>query len=111
ATVDGPNLWSQLKSTSKKIPIVSGVIRRALHLYREVAHLFRSFKVLQSLDIMIIAGGGQLTELWRGPWSHPYNVLKFSILTKLANKKLLFLNVGAGPLRSGLSKIFVKSSV
>jgi polysaccharide pyruvyl transferase WcaK-like protein len=111
ATADGPNLRSQLKLTSKRIPIVLWAIRRALHLCREMAHLFRSFKVLRSLDIMIIAGGGQLTELWRGPWSHPYNVLKFSILTKLANRRLLFLNVGAGPLRSGLSKIFVKSSV
>ncbi|WP_434557078.1 polysaccharide pyruvyl transferase family protein [Tunturibacter psychrotolerans] len=111
ARVDDPNLWSQLKLTSKRVPIVSGMIKRALHLCREVAHLFRSYKVLRSLDTMIIAGGGQLTELWRGPWSHPYNVLKFSILTKLANRRLLFLNVGAGPLSSNLSKIFVKFAV
>ena len=83
----------------------------ARNLARELAHLGRSFKVLRSLDTLIIAGGGQLCELWRGPWSHPYNVFKFSVLTKLANRKLLFLNVGAGPLNSFLGRAFVKCSV
>jgi hypothetical protein len=69
----------------------------ARNLVRELVRLGRSFKVLRSLDSLIIAGGGQLCELWRGPWSHPYNVFKFSVLTKLANRKLLFLKVGAQP--------------
>ena len=78
---------------------------------RETVHLGRSFKVLRSLDTLIIAGGGQLGELWRGPWAHPYNVFKFCALTKLANRKLVFLNVGAGPLDSSLGKAFVRRSI
>jgi polysaccharide pyruvyl transferase WcaK-like protein len=100
-----------LKLILSKIPVLSWVAKRAWHLVQALAHLARSFTVLKSLDAVIIAGGGQLGELWHGPWSHPYNVLKFSILTKLANKKLLFLNVGAGPLDRALSKAFVKCSV
>jgi polysaccharide pyruvyl transferase WcaK-like protein len=110
-SADGTDLQTRLKSTLKALPVVSGIIKRLLYLLREVVHLGRSFKVLRSLDVLIIAGGGQLSELWRGPWSHPYNLFKFCVLTKLANRQLLFLNVGAGPLNSRLSKVFVKYSV
>jgi polysaccharide pyruvyl transferase WcaK-like protein len=106
-----PGLRARLKSIAKNIPVVSRVARRLLHAGREAAHLGRSYGRLRSLDTLIIAGGGQLSELWGGPWSHPYNVFKFSLLTKLARRKLVFLNVGAGPLKSGLSKAFVHWSI
>ena len=38
-------------------------------------------------------------------------MFKFALLTKLANRRLLFLDVGAGPLDSRLGKAFVKLSV
>lgn len=105
------NLRSRLKSFLKNIPVFSAMALWTLNLIRELVHLGRTFKVLRTLDSLIIAGGGQLCELWRGPWSHPYNVFKFSVLIKLANRKLLFLNVGAGPLNSILSRVFVRCSV
>ena len=108
---DVRNTKRRIKLILKKIPILSGVALWVQNLVREFVHLARSFKVLRSLDSLIIAGGGQLGELWRGPWSHPYNVFKFSVLTKLANRKLLFVNVGAGPLDSSLSKTFIRWSV
>src|SRR5215472_1601572 len=110
-TADGANLGSRAKSLLKKLPMFSSMASYALNLIRELLHLLRSFRVLKSLDTLIIAGGGQLCELWRGPWSHPYNVFKFALLTKLAKKKLVFLNVGAGPLESTLSRMFVRCSV
>src|SRR5215471_14220530 len=110
-STDDAKAQSQLKPNLKKIPIISKVAKGALHFLREVAHLYKSFSILRSLDSLIIAGGGQLAELWRGPWSHPYNVFKFSMLTKLANRQLFFINVGAGPLDSFLGRFFVKCSI
>jgi len=110
STEDG-NLRYRLKLILNRITVFSVIVRRSLDMVREVIHLRRSFRVLRSLDSLIIAGGGQLGELWRGPWSHHYNIFKFSLLTKLANRKLLFLNVGAGPLNRALSRVFVKRSV
>jgi polysaccharide pyruvyl transferase WcaK-like protein len=106
-----PHLRARLKSIAKNIPVVSRVARRLLHAGREAAHLGRSYRRLRSLDALIIAGGGQLSELWGGPWSHPYNVFKFSLLTTVARRKLVFANVGAGPLKSGLSRAFVRWSI
>lgn len=71
----------------------------------------RSYRTLRSLDLLIISGGGQLCELWYGPWSHPYTIFKFSLLTKLARKKLYLLNVGAGPLEHPLSRFFARWAV
>jgi polysaccharide pyruvyl transferase WcaK-like protein len=111
AGTEGGNQPSPLKSFLKKIPIVSPILLWGRNLLREVVHVVRSFKAVRTLDTLIISGGGQLCELWRGPWSHPYNVFKFSVLTRLAARKLLFVNVGAGPLNSTLSKVFIRGSV
>lgn len=111
ATSNRTGLRMRLTSICTRIPVLSRVARRWLHVSREVAHLGRSFRILRSLDTLIIAGGGQLSEFWGGAWSHPYNVLKFSVLTKLAGRRLIFLNVGSEPLKIRLSRTFVRWSV
>lgn len=73
---------------------------------RELYFLGVSLRVLRSLDLLIICGGGQLTE-WGGPWAFPYTLLKWVLLARLAGVRCVFLNVGAGPLRHPLSKFFV----
>jgi polysaccharide pyruvyl transferase WcaK-like protein len=99
---------SKLKSALKNNSFVYTWAKPVLEFGREVVFLVRSYRRLRSLDLLIISGGGQLAELWRGPWSHPYNIFKFCLLTKLAGKKLYFLNVGAGPLVHPLSRFFVR---
>lgn len=110
-TGTGSKMVPYLKSFLKKIPILSPSLRRLQNLAREMRHLGRSYLRVRTLDCLVIAGGGQLCELWRGPWSHPYNVFKFSLLTRLARKRLLVVNVGAGPIESRLGKTFIKLSV
>jgi polysaccharide pyruvyl transferase WcaK-like protein len=102
---------SRLKSALKRTPIIYIWAKPALEFAREMLFWVRSFRVLKTLDLLVISGGGQLRELWRGPWSHPYTIFKFSLFTKLAGKKLYFLNVGAGPLKHPLSRFFVKWAV
>jgi polysaccharide pyruvyl transferase WcaK-like protein len=105
------NLKSRAKSALKNARVIYVWAKPALELMREVLFLVRSYRRLRRLDLLIISGGGQLSELWRGPWSHPYTIFKFCILAKLARKKLYFLNVGAGPLKHPLSKFFAKRAV
>ena len=102
-----PTLKSRLKSTS----IVYLWAKPSLEFMREIGSWVHSYLALRKLDLLIISGGGQLSELWRGPWSHPYTIFKFCLLVKIARKKLFFLNVGAGPLKHPLSRFFAKSAV
>jgi polysaccharide pyruvyl transferase WcaK-like protein len=74
---------------------------------REILFLVESFRIVRSLDMLIICGGGQLLD-WGGPWSFPYTLFKWAFLARLAGRTCYFLNVGAGPLRDFLSKWFVK---
>jgi polysaccharide pyruvyl transferase WcaK-like protein len=100
-----------LKSSLKSIPLVYNCAKPILDFVREALFWMRSYKTVRGLDLLIISGGGQLSDLWRGPWSHPYAIFKFCLLTKIAGKKLYILNVGAGPLEHRLSRMFAKCAV
>jgi len=76
-------------------------------LYRELLFLIKSFAIVRSFDLLIISGGGQLMDLWGGPWGFPYTIFKWIILAKLAHIRCIVLNVGAGPLERRLSKYFI----
>ncbi len=102
---------SRLKSALKGIPFIYLWAKPLSDFVHEAIFWVRSFRALRNLDVLIISGGGQLCELWRGPWSHPYTIFKFSLLTKLARKRLYILNVGAGPLEHPLSRFFVRYAV
>jgi polysaccharide pyruvyl transferase WcaK-like protein len=107
-----------IKSVLRKNRLLFGLLR-ALHsvgfrapreLAAEIVFLARAFRVLRSVDLLIINGGGQLTE-WGGPWGFPYTICKWTLLARLAKVKCVFLNVGAGPLTRPLSKFFVKRAL
>jgi polysaccharide pyruvyl transferase WcaK-like protein len=102
---------SAVKSALKNIPLIYPLAKRLSDLLREAAFWLQSYWVLKTLDLLIISGGGQLSELWGGPWSHPYKIFQFSLLTKAAGKKLYFLNVGAGPLKHPLSRFFIRCAL
>jgi polysaccharide pyruvyl transferase WcaK-like protein len=77
----------------------------------EVCFLARSLRVLRSFDLLVISGGGQLTESWDGPWKFPYTIFKWIFLARIASVKPIFLNVGAGPLVRPLSKYFIRTAL
>jgi polysaccharide pyruvyl transferase WcaK-like protein len=85
-------------------------IRIPRNLFRELAFLVSSFRKLRPFDMLIVSGGGQLTER-SGPWGFPYAILMWVLMAKVAGVRRIFLNVGAGPLRHPLSKFFVRRSL
>ena len=85
-------------------------IRLPRNIFRELAFLATSFQKLRPFDMLIVSGGGQLTER-SGPWGFPYAILIWVLMAKLAGVRRVFLNVGAGPLRHPLSKFFVRRSL
>lgn len=108
----GPSsLKSKLKSALKRTPLVYPWAKPVSDFVRELLFWVRSYRILRSFDLLIVSGGGQLDDLWHGPWMQPYTLFKFSLLTKLARKKLYFLNVGAGTLEHPLSRFFARWAV
>src|SRR6516162_1490637 len=85
---------------------VYAVLRLPAQVLQELWFLSSSRLNIRSLDVLIICGGGQLTEK-DGPWGFPYTIFKWVVLARSAGVRCMFLNLGAGPLTHPLSKLFV----
>jgi polysaccharide pyruvyl transferase WcaK-like protein len=96
-------LFHVLKATSAVARLTSGV-------FRELSFLISSHRHIKSLDLLIVSGGGQLTEK-DGPWGFPYTIFKWLLLARWAGVRCMFLNVGAGPLTRPLSKYFARRAL
>jgi polysaccharide pyruvyl transferase WcaK-like protein len=99
---------SQLTLLLSEFHVVHRLGRRVYRFCKELAHLLRSFRVVRSLDLLIISGGGQLCDLW---WMQPYNVFKFCVLGKLARTPVLIVGVGADLIRARSSRFFARWTV
>ncbi|WP_027557032.1 polysaccharide pyruvyl transferase family protein [Bradyrhizobium sp. Cp5.3] len=98
-----PPLFSLLKAGN-------AVARQTTGILRELHFLTSSYRHIKSLDLLIVSGGGQLTER-DGPWGFPYTIFKWIVLARWAGVRCMFLNVGAGPLTGPLSKLFVRRAL
>jgi len=91
--------------------IYTVLVRAPRALFREFRFLTKSLDILRSFNLLIINGGGQLTEAWGGPWKFPYTIFKWTLLARMAHVKCIVLNVGAGPLNHPISKYFVRHAL
>lgn len=103
-----------LKRILKSIPLLGAVLcllrelpAHAVGVIAEASFLLRSSRRLQGTDLFIVAGGGQLGDYFEGVWGYPYTIFKWSLLAKLRGADIVFLSVGAGPLNSRLSQMFL----
>jgi len=104
----GSSSYAKLKSFMKNRRSLY-VIAKPIHdCLRELAHIIRSYNTLRSLDVLVIAGGGQLCELHK---DIPFNVFKFCLLARLAGKPVYIVGVGADLLSRPLNKFFARWSV
>jgi polysaccharide pyruvyl transferase WcaK-like protein len=92
-------IFNLLKSINAMICVPNEV-------FSEILFLASSRRFVKSFDVLIISGGGQLTEK-DGSWAFPYTIFKWIFLARSARVRCMFLNVGAGPLTYPLSKFFV----
>ena len=99
---------SALKSVIKRWQIVHALAATLHHCIQEILFLLRSYRIVRSLDILIMSGGGQLCELY-GPL--PYNVFKFCVLAKLSRTPVFLVGVGADLLKRPYNRFFAKWSV
>jgi len=85
-------------------------VRLPRAVFAELAFLSESYRILKPFDLLIICGGGQLTERG-GPWSFPYALFAWTRIANWAGVECTFLNVGAGPLNHPLSRFFASRAL
>jgi polysaccharide pyruvyl transferase WcaK-like protein len=92
---------------------------RALRLLRrifiripaELIEWIRAFKTLQGTNMLIMPGTGMVGDFGIRPFGLHYQLLKWSLMAKLAGCKVLFASVGANPIEHPLSRWLVKSAL
>jgi len=77
----------------------------------DLVHIVSSYKKMKHIDILIVSGGGQLVDVWGGPWGHPYAMLKWTVLARLRGAKPIFLSVGYTALDARLSRLFTRMAL
>ena len=72
----------------------------------EWRHGVVSYSILKGTDLLIVAGGGQLDDYYGGTWDHPYTLLKWTCLARMAGSTVVVLSVGYGTNPTPLSNRF-----
>lgn len=66
---------------------------------------------LKDVDMLVMTGTGMLGDFGISPLGLHYEILKWTIAAKLSRCKVIFLSVGAGPLRKTMSRHIVKAAL
>ena len=82
--------------------------RMVLGIPVEVCRWFKAMAKLRDVDMLVMTGTGMLGDFGISPFGLHYEILKWTIAANLCGCKVVFLSVGAGPLRHPLSRTFVK---
>jgi polysaccharide pyruvyl transferase WcaK-like protein len=105
----------RLKAVLKAIPMVFEVLKGVQSAIRPIARsprealfMARNYRLLRSLDALVMPGSGQLGEEWGGPWSYPYALFQWCSLARLAGCRIAFLGTGSGSLTSMVGRAFVR---
>lgn len=107
ATGSENSFFSRLKRRAHS-SILLKPIRLLFRFVNEARHIFNSYFLLRDVDLLVIAGGGQLDEEWGGPWGHPYALMKWTVLARLARTGVVFLSVGGCRVVSSITRSFLK---
>jgi polysaccharide pyruvyl transferase WcaK-like protein len=77
----------------------------------ELVHWAKGFKVVKGSHMFIVPGTQVVSDYLTGPFSWPYDIFKWAVIAKLCRARLLFLNIGVGPIYHPLSRWFIKTSL
>jgi polysaccharide pyruvyl transferase WcaK-like protein len=77
----------------------------------EPASLWSAWRWLQTADLLLAAGGGQLDATWGGTWGQPYALARWAWLARRAGVPFAFLSVGFGGASNWLSRRLMRYAV
>ena len=85
--------------------------RLFLGAFMELGRWVKAIKTLGGTHMLVMTGTGMLSDVGISPFGLHYDILRWSLAAKLCRCKLLFVSVGVGPIRSPVSKFFVKAAL
>jgi len=77
----------------------------------EVYRWWKVISIIKGSDMLLMTGTGMLSDVGITPFGLHYDILRWSAAARLCRCKLLFVSVGAGPIRRPLSRRIVKTAL
>jgi polysaccharide pyruvyl transferase WcaK-like protein len=104
-----------LANRTRRIPVAGRMCGIAADLTAaivfEPASVRSAWRWLQTADLLLAAGGGQLDAVWGGTWGQPYALARWAWLARRAGVPFAFLSVGFGGAPSWLSRRLMRYAV
>ena len=101
-TVRSARIWDRQLPVSKRLRMTTSGLRE------EIREYTRAWRTLKGTDMLIVPGTGLLTDAFGLSGWGPYGVFKWALVAKLRRCDVMFVSVGAGPLRSASGRRVVK---
>ena len=109
---------SRIRQVLKTVPFLVTLVQATrkklinLRLFvSEARHVRSSFRVLRDVDAVIVAGGGQVDDLWGGAYGHPYILFRWALLAKMRKTPFIMMSVGVGEIGSRSSRFFFRHAL
>jgi polysaccharide pyruvyl transferase WcaK-like protein len=64
----------------------------------ELRWIGRSWRLVGDLDLLVVAGGGQIDDEWGGTWGQPYVLMRWALLARWRGCPFAVTSVGVGTL-------------
>lgn len=91
--------------------VLRAISSRLGRVLRELRFTLDAHRIVREVDLLIAAGGGQLDEYWGGAWGHPFALMRWSLLCRLAGRRFAVVSVGLCDLESRLGRTFVRRAL
>jgi len=81
-----------------------------LRLPREIATWLRTIAFLRRVERLVIPGTGVLDDFGLSPFGVPYAIFRWCVCARLSGTPVLFVSIGAGPIKNRSSRWFMKTA-
>jgi polysaccharide pyruvyl transferase WcaK-like protein len=72
--------------------------------------VWSAIQTVRKLDVIVVPGTGFLDDFQDSPFGWPFMVFKWCSVAWILRKKVVFVSIGAGPIKHGLSRFFMKKA-
>ena len=109
---------SRARQYLKRLPILRGLVLAARksasnvqNLITELQWIGRSWRLVGRLDLLVVAGGGQIDDEWGGTWGQPYVLMRWALLARMRRRRFAVISVGVGTLHRTLGRRFFAAAL